>query len=162
MTTEYEALKLHLKVSEALEKIRSGESEGEAYAGFGKRCALQPYIKLGNLLEQNILTYWLSLQDPAGGFYGEVLSDGTVLPDAPRGVILNARIMWAFAAAYRQLGRPDYLAAAVSAKDWFLAHFVDSENGGVYWSVTNAGKPLDDKKQLYAQGFAIYGLSELY
>lgn len=38
----------------ALEKIRSGESEGEAYAGFGKRCALQPYIKLGNLLEQNI------------------------------------------------------------------------------------------------------------
>lgn len=38
----------------ALEKIRSGESEGEAYAGFGKRCALQPYIKLGNLLEQNL------------------------------------------------------------------------------------------------------------
>ena len=115
-----------------------------------------------DVLEQNILNYWLSLQDPAGGFYGEVLSDGTVLPDAPRGVILNARIMWAFAAAYRQLGRPEYLAAAVAAKDWFLAHFVDSGNGGVYWSVTAAGEPLDDKKQLYAQGFAIYGLSELY
>ena len=69
-----------------------------------------------DVLEQNILNYWLSLQDSAGGFYGEVLSDGTVLPDAPRGVILNARIMWAFAAAYRQLGRPEYLAAAVAAK----------------------------------------------
>ena len=38
----------------AMEKIRSGVSEGKAYAEFGKRCALQPYIKLGNLLEQNI------------------------------------------------------------------------------------------------------------
>ncbi|MBQ5481663.1 MAG: AGE family epimerase/isomerase, partial [Bacteroidales bacterium] len=40
--------------------------------------------------------------------------------------------------------------------------FVDADNGGVYWSVSAAGEPLDDKKQLYAQGFAIYGLSELY
>ena len=38
----------------ALEKIDSGMSESEAYAQFGKRCALYPYIKLGNLLEQNL------------------------------------------------------------------------------------------------------------
>ena len=37
-----------------LEKIKSGVSESEAYSQFGKRCALYPYIKLGNLLEQNL------------------------------------------------------------------------------------------------------------
>jgi mannobiose 2-epimerase len=113
-------------------------------------------------LTDNIFPYWLRLQDPRGGFYGEVASDGTVLRDAPRGVILNARLIWSFAAAYRDFPQAEYLAAAVYAKDWFLAHFCDPEYGGVYWSVAADGTPLDTKKQLYAQGFAIYGLSELY
>ena len=37
-----------------LEKISSGVSEKEAYRQFGKRCGLHSYIKLGNLLEQNL------------------------------------------------------------------------------------------------------------
>ena len=37
-----------------LEKIRRGSGEAEAYSQFGKRCGLYPYIKLGNLLEQNL------------------------------------------------------------------------------------------------------------
>ena len=114
------------------------------------------------VLENNILNYWLTLKDPRGGFFGEADGTGEILRGASRGVILNARIIWAFSAAYRQLRKPAYLEAAIHAKDWFLAHFCDKENGGVYWSVTAAGEPLDDKKQLYAQGFAIYGLSELY
>ena len=109
-----------------------------------------------------ILTYWLKLKDPRGGFYGEVASDGTILYDAPRGVILNARIIWSFAAAYQALPETPYLVAAVHARDYFLEHFCDHKYGGVYWSVDAAGERLDTKKQLYAQGFAIYGLSELY
>lgn len=38
----------------ALEKIRSGERERDAYAEFGKRCGLHSYMKLGNILEQNL------------------------------------------------------------------------------------------------------------
>lgn len=38
----------------ALEKIRSGVRERDAYSQFGKRCGLHPYIKLGNILEQNL------------------------------------------------------------------------------------------------------------
>ena len=114
------------------------------------------------VLKDNILDFWLGLADPHGGFYGEVKSSGEVLPDAPRGIILYSRIIWTFAAAYRKLRHPDYLAAAEEARDWLLAHFFDPENSGVYWSVTADGKPLETKKQLYAQGFAIYGLSELY
>ena len=110
----------------------------------------------------SILNYWLTLKDPQGGFYGEVLSDGTVLHNAPRGVILNARIIWSFAAAYEVLKKPDYLVAAMEAKEYFLRVFCDHKYGGVYWSVSADGERLDDKKQLYSQGFAIYGLSELY
>ena len=109
-----------------------------------------------------ILPYWLKLKDPRGGYYGEVAADGTVLYDAPRGVILNARIIWSFAAAYQALHETSYLVAAVHARDYFLEHFCDHKYGGVYWSVDAEGERLDTKKQLYAQGFAIYGLSELY
>ena len=120
------------------------------------------FHEIADELENGILRYWLSLQDPRGGFYGEVDASGRIEPDAPRGVILNARIIWAFSAAYGMSPKPAYLQAARRAADWFLAHFCDPENGGVYWSVTAEGERLDDKKQLYAQGFAIYGLSELF
>ncbi len=109
-----------------------------------------------------ILPYWLKLKDPKGGFYGEVSAEGTVFYDEPRGVILNARLIWSFAAAYAALKDTQYLVAAVHARDWFLDHFCDHKYGGVYWSVTAEGERLDTKKQLYAQGFAIYALSELY
>ena len=49
---------------------------------------------------------------------------------------------------------------ATRAKEYFLAHFIDYEYGGVYWSVDYKGQPKDTKKQFYAIGFAIYGLSE--
>ena len=113
-------------------------------------------------LTEKILPYWLALKDPRGGYYGEVKADGTVVYEAPRGVILNARLIWSFAAAYQALRQTEYLVAAVHARDYFLAHFCDHKYGGVYWSVDAAGERLDTKKQLYAQGFAIYGLSELY
>ena len=33
------------------------------------------------VLEHNILDWWLTLRDPRGGFYGEVLSSGEILPE---------------------------------------------------------------------------------
>lgn len=43
-----------------------------------------------------------------------------------------------------------------------ITHFYDHEYGGVFWSVCEDGSPLDTKKQIYALGFAIYGLSEYH
>lgn len=37
-----------------LEQIRNGAGEAESYGQFGKRCGLHQYIKLGNILEQNL------------------------------------------------------------------------------------------------------------
>lgn len=112
-------------------------------------------------LHDNILSFWLKLQDEEnGGFYGQMKGDGTLVPEANKGCILNARILWAFSCAYRVTGRTEYLAAATRAKDYILEHFIDHEYGGTYWELDCKGRPVDTKKQFYAIGFCIYGLSE--
>lgn len=113
-------------------------------------------------LTGNILPYWIEkVEDHEnGGFYGRIDGHDIVHSQAEKGAILNARILWAFSAAYRVLKRTDYLEAATRAKDYILQHFIDYEFGGVYWSLDYKGNPLDVKKQTYAIGFTIYGLSE--
>ena len=119
-------------------------------------------LQMQDVLEQNILPFWMNqMKDPEqGGFYGRMDNQGVLHPEAEKGAILNARILWAFSAAYRVLGNQAYLETATRAKDYFLAHFLDQEYGGVYWSVDYKGQPKDTKKQFYAIGFAIYGLTE--
>ena len=113
-------------------------------------------------LTENILPFWINrFQDSVnGGFLGRISGDGAVDARSPKGAILNARILWAFSAAYRVLGRPEYLRMATRALREIADRFYDSEFGGVYWSLDAQGRPLDTKKQIYAIGFAIYGLSE--
>ena len=122
------------------------------------------------VLEDNILRFWLDCMqdDEHGGFYGRIDGHGVLYANADKGAILNARILWSFSAAYRVLAHlspqspylPKYLEAATRAKRYFIDHFIDREYGGVYWSLDSKGRPKDTKKQFYAIGFAIYGLSE--
>lgn len=118
--------------------------------------------EMQDVLQQNILRFWLDkMQDrERGGFYGRMDGHGRLHADAEKGAILNARILWAFSAAYRVLGDREYLEAAQRARQYLVEHFIDPDYGGVYWSVDCEGKPLDTKKQFYAIGFALYGLSE--
>ena len=114
------------------------------------------------VLEDNILRFWIErMQDEEhGGFYGRIDNNNVLYADADKGAILNARILWTFSAAYRVLGKSEYLKIATRAKRYFIDHFIDPEYGGVYWSLDYKGQPKDTKKQFYAIGFAIYGLSE--
>ena len=114
------------------------------------------------VLENNILRFWIDrMQDNEhGGFYGRIDNQNILHADADKGAILNARILWTFSAAYRVLGKSEYLKIATRAKRYFIDHFIDPEYGGVYWSLDYKGQPKDTKKQFYAIGFAIYGLSE--
>ncbi len=114
-------------------------------------------------LRDNILTYWSDkMVDPRGGFYGRRDGSDRLDEEAPKGAILNARILWAFSAAYRVLGDKKYLNMATRAKDEIIGRFYDREFGGVYWSLNADSTPFETKKQFYALGFAIYGLSEYH
>ena len=124
--------------------------------------------EMQDVLTQNILRFWMTrmVDEENGGFYGRIDGQGVLHPEAEKGAILNARILWSFSAAYRVLANSDnpdrsaYLEMATRAYDYFINHFIDWEYGGVYWSLDYKGQPLDTKKQFYAIGFAIYGLSE--
>ena len=115
-----------------------------------------------DVLMGNILPFWLekTIDRENGGFYGRIDGHGVLHKEAEKGAILNARILWTFSAAYRVLRKPEYLEAATWAKDYVIAHFYDKEFGGTYWSLDYLGQPKDTKKQFYAIGFMIYGLSE--
>lgn len=119
-------------------------------------------MEMQDVLENNILRFWLDKMqdDENGGFYGQMTGRGQLIKEADKGAILNARILWSFSAAYRVLGNKEYLEAATRAKEYFISHFIDHEYGGVFWSLDYKGQPKDTKKQFYAIGFAIYGLSE--
>lgn len=116
-----------------------------------------------DVLERNILPFWIEnmTDNDRGGYYGRIDGHDKLDPMAEKGAILNARILWSFAAAYRVIGNEEYRAAAERAKRYIIDHFVDKEFGGVYWSLNADGTPRDTKKQSYAIGFTIYGMSEL-
>lgn len=117
-----------------------------------------------DVLSKNILPYWIKnmVDEDNGGFYGRISSKEKICTDADKGAVLNTRILWTFSAAYRLLKEPVYLEIAKRAKEYIIHYFYDDEYGGIYWSLDNKGNPKDTKKQIYALGFAIYGLSEYY
>lgn len=114
------------------------------------------------LLETNILSFWQErmVDYRQGGFYGRIDGYNVLHPDAEKGAVLNARILWTFAAAARVLNNTPYRILAARAYDYLMQWFMDREQGGVYWSLNADGTPLDTKKQTYAIAFAIYGLAE--
>lgn len=113
---------------------------------------------------ENILSYWFeyTVDNENGGFVGKVDNDNNVDHQAPKGSVLNSRILWSFSAAYNLTKKPRYLQMAERAYKYISNYFVDKDYGGVYWTVDYRGNPLDTKKQIYALSFAVYGLSEYY
>jgi mannobiose 2-epimerase len=114
-------------------------------------------------LTENILPFWMryTVDRENGGFYGTVTCDLKVEKAAPRASVINTRILWTFSAASRLVG-PEYRETADWAYAYILDKFWDKEHGGVYWMLDYQGNPISDRKQIYAQAFAIYGLVEYY
>ena len=114
-------------------------------------------------LTDRILPFWMErMTAPGRGFYGRITGEGILDDNAPKGAVMNARILWTFSSAYRIFRKPEYLETAGKAFREISERFYDRTYGGVYWSLDSKGIPLDRKKQIYAAGFAIYGLSEFY
>jgi mannobiose 2-epimerase len=115
-------------------------------------------------LKGNILPFWIehAVDEANGGFYGAVTNDLRALNHVPRSAVLSARILWTYATAYRTFKDECYLSMAQRAYDYLTRRFWDHSYGGVYWLLDYRGNPVNDRKHVYAQAFAIYGLSEYY
>lgn len=109
----------------------------------------------------SILQWWTEhMMDGARDFHGEMDAFDQIVPHAPKGLVMYSRILWTFSAAYQVEPRENYLTIAKRAYEGLLHQFQDEHLGGFFWSLGQTGKPLDKRKQLYGQAFALYGLTE--
>ena len=114
-------------------------------------------------LQTVILPFWKGLRDDQyGGFYGYVDQQLNLDKHAEKGCILNSRILWFFSETAMALKDRELEDYARHAYAFLKDRCIDRENGGVFWSMTYDGQPLDTTKHTYNQGFAIYALSSYY
>ena len=113
---------------------------------------------------ENILKYWteFGVDHQFGGFVGRRDYLNWQISGASKGAVLNARILWSFSAAYNFTKNRDYLILADRAFQYLTTYFEDKQFGGLVWELDENGKVLNGRKQIYAQGFGIYGYSEYY
>lgn len=115
-------------------------------------------------LEGNILPFWMKYitDEENGGYYGYAANNLEIDEKAPKGCILNSRILWTYSAAYRAYGCEAYRRAADHAFLFMKKAFWDDRNEGLFWMADYRGNPIDKKKQIYNIAFGIYGLSEYF
>jgi cellobiose epimerase len=114
-------------------------------------------------LYEDIVPFWSTrCIDERGGFIGRMTNEGVVDKRAPKGLVLNARILWTFSALYVFDKKKEHLVLAKRAYDYLMEHFWDKQYGGMFWVVNCVGRLQEDNKQTYGQAFAIYALSEYY
>ena len=128
---------------------------------------INEYKKLKKELDielKNILSYWIdnTIDKEFGGFLGKRDHFNKVVEKASKGVILNTRILWSFSAATNHLKTDTYKDVCDRSFKYLKDFFNDKINKGVYWEVDYLGNPINKRKQVYAQSFTIYALSEYY
>lgn len=115
-------------------------------------------------ITENILPFWITYACDFnfGGFYGRITNDLKIDKRAPKGSVLCARILWSYSAAYRKFKDKKYLDMAERAYHYLMSNLWDKQYSGVYWMADYKGSPLDEKKQIFAQAYTIYGLAEYH
>jgi mannobiose 2-epimerase len=113
---------------------------------------------------EEIMTFWATktLDTRHGGFIGKMDNQGQVDYSAPKGLVLNARILWSFSAAYAKTQQPKYLAVAKRAYETLTEQFYDEQYNGYYWSISPDGREANTRKQVYGQAFVLYALAEYH
>ncbi len=107
------------------------------------------------------MPFWL--EHGADREYGGILSSMTEegrLLNTTKYLWSQGRWLWMMSALHNRIeARPEFLDLARSTADFLLAHGRDSEGRWLY-SVTREGQPLEGPISIFADCFAVYGLSE--
>lgn len=112
-------------------------------------------------LTGNILPFWLrhGWDRVNGGVYTCVDRDGTLM-DSTKSVWFQGRFGYVCALAYNTIEKNEnWLAASRSAVDFLLAHCVDVD-GHFFFTVTATGEPVQKRRYVFSECFAIMALAE--
>ena len=115
-------------------------------------------------LHDNILAYWMKygVEKDGKGFYGAVNLENKPVLSANKTSVLNARILWTFAAAAIKYPGKGYEEIAHKAYRVVTQDFADKEYGGFFMELSSSNEVANDIKHTYAQAFVIYALSKYY
>lgn len=117
-------------------------------------------IQIEQELHHSLLQYWLKhMRHKEGGLYGKISNNNTPDPEAPTGLVMASRFLWTYSEAYRMTKQREYKEFATELYHILISTLTDHQNGGFFWLVDRSGTPIDDKKVLYGQAFALYALS---
>jgi len=112
-------------------------------------------------LKNEMIPFWMRLEDiEHGGCYGFMDEFGNIDKTADKSVLLLCRNLWFFSSAARVLHDTQVVQIADRYYSYLQTHFLDRENGGVYYILTYDNKVKSNIKNVYFQSFAIYALSE--
>lgn len=117
-----------------------------------------------NELHNNILSYWMkySVEKEGQGFYGAVDLNNQAVLSANKTSVLNARILWTFAAAAKKYPGKAYEEIAHKAYRVLTEDFADKEYGGFFMELNSDNEVANDIKHTYAQAFVIYSLAKYF
>jgi cellobiose epimerase len=85
--------------------------------------------------------------------------EGVLNGSGRKTAVFVARLLWFFSEVHRVVDHPEAAAQARGAKHFLLNRLEDRADGGLFWSVTSDGRPLEVDKHVYAQAIGIYALS---
>jgi len=120
--------------------------------------------KFNTELHHNILKFWMQygVEKNGHGFYGAIDLDRNPVLSANKTSVLNARILWTFAAAAIQFKEKKYAEIAEKAYLVVTEDFQDKVFGGYYMELTSSNAVANDIKHTYAQAFVLYSLCKYY
>jgi len=112
-------------------------------------------------LVEELLPLWArcGLDRAHGGYWNRLAADRKPTPDGFKRLLVHTRQIYAFSRG-AELGAGDWAGAAAAHGLEFLGRFWDARHGGWFATTTDAGEPLDRRKDLYGHAFAIFALAE--
>ncbi|MCC6588069.1 MAG: AGE family epimerase/isomerase [Bryobacterales bacterium] len=115
------------------------------------------------LLLDELMPFWFrhGVDREFGGVLSVMHEDGRQL-STDKYLWSQGRWLWVVSAVYNRLDRrPEFLQSARDTARFLLDHGRDDQDRW-YFAVTRSGQPLIGPTSIYADCFAIYGLSEYY
>ncbi len=122
------------------------------------RDALKQLYRDGLL--HDTLPFWLkhSVDREFGGFTICLGQDGTVI-DTDKGIWTQGRFTWLLATLYAEVEpNPEWLALAKHGID-FLRRYGFDDDGRMFFSVTQEGRPLRKRRYVFSEAFAVAALA---
>jgi mannobiose 2-epimerase len=114
-------------------------------------------------LADNVLPFWTrdTPDTQYGGFLTLLDREGKPTEGTDKYVVMQARMVWTLSAAWDHgIHNERYKELAGDGVRFMTQKMWDEANGGFYMSVHRDGTPNDTSKDIYAQEFVLYALSE--